>query len=215
MDQICFKKDTFYTVIGIGALVIAYTLYRSYQAQNEQYLSQLNDFADNLKRQIDSQYTKAQRGGNNQDISDYIMATVIQRAHEHPTTRDLNRSLNPLVPPIRRNPYYEPPMHLGGPGGPGGMPINIPTRGEMGPFSQMGYMYLKGDSTVMMPLYGRRTYGNKHEYYTSHHHNPSVKIPVEVKGNEELSDGNCLRLPGYKGKFRVKLYPIDAPRYLH
>src|SRR3989338_10261433 len=206
MDQICFRRDTFYTVVSIGVIIIGFVLYQTYRGQARSYQRQLKEVTAQLRQDIDQTYQPKQ-ADSSQKLSEYIMANLIQRAHEYPTARDLNRAMNPLVPPMRRNPYYLEPSTIG-------LPVNLPTRGEMGPFAQMGYLYLGGKSKVMMPLYGRRAYGNKYDYYTSHHENTQVKIPVDVKGHEELSDGDNLKLPGYKVKFTVKLYENDYPRYL-
>ena|SRR3989338_2481354 len=210
MDQICFRRDTFYLVVSIGVIIIGFVLYQTYRGETGSYRRQLREVTAQLRQEIDRDFQPRKTMENqekSQKLSEYIMANLIQRAHEYPSSRDLNRAMNPLVSPMRRNPYYLEPTTIG-------LPVNVPTRGEMGPFAQMGYLYLGGKSKIMMPLYGRRAYGNKYDYYTSHHENTQVKIPVKVKGSEELSDGDSLNLPGYKGSFTVKLYEYDYPRYL-
>jgi len=65
-----------------------------------------------------------------------------------------------------------------------------------------------------MPLMGRRIHSRKHEYYTFHHNNPNIKIPINIKGDQEIYDETSLQVPGYKGNFTVKIYDLDHPRYV-
>ena len=89
---------------------------------------------------------------------------------------------------------------------------SIATRGEMGPYQQMGILERR-DGTFY-PLYGRRTYhSDKFNYYTrTDTYNP-VQLPIKYNkrdctddnGCNEVSDGDAVRI-GDMEEAKVKLY---------
>jgi hypothetical protein len=118
---------------------------------------------------------------------------------------DLRNMHHPLTPPVRRNPYTVGiPM----------APIGIPTRGEYGSFQQVGFLHNPNDQTQAMPLVGRRIHSNQYEYYTFHHNNPNIKIPIKLPGNKEINDGDNINVYGYTAPLQVKIYELDGPRYI-
>lgn len=151
------------------------------------------------------------------------------------TTKDVDRMLinDPLYPPLSRN-YHEdttgkiePVVQ--------GMPINIETRGSGGDFQQVGILSKKfinqeedvpGNNTDsnILPLYGKPTYrgSSKWLYYTETDKYNPVKIPITVNnkdctddiGCDELYDGSEVVIPSYNGKFTVKIYKFNKPRYI-
>lgn len=111
---------------------------------------------------------------------------------------DLTRMLHPMVPPYRRAGYH--------------LNTGIPTRGPYGPFHAMGFLHNAADAEQAMPLMGRRIHSNQYEYYTFHHSNPNIKIPIKEK--KEIDDGATINLQSYPGvSFRVSLYDTDQPAY--
>ena len=145
--------------------------------------------------------------------------------------KDYELIKNPLLPPVRRNyhidrdPYYTAP----------GVPINIPTRGYMGDYQQVGMLYKEGientensvgnnNETNILPLYGKPLYSNSSKwlYYTSSDKFNSIKIPINHNnrdcsddyGCNEIYDGDIINVPAYNGNFKVKIYKYDKPRYL-
>ncbi len=66
----------------------------------------------------------------------------------------------------------------------------------------------------MLKLFGRRTDTNKWEYYVMHHDDPTLKIPIDSKRNDELYDRDDIHVSGYPGKFKVQLYNYETPRYI-
>ena len=97
--------------------------------------------------------------------------------------------------------------------------INIPTRGELPAFRNIGYIANndKNSEIEVLSLYGRPTYrgSNKWNYYTSHE---GVRIPVEncdkPRGcNEKMNDEN-VSVDALGSDFKVSLYKDDAPRYI-
>ncbi len=94
------------------------------------------------------------------------------------------------------------------------VPVTVPTRGEYGSFQQTGYLYNKDLPDQAMPLMGRRIHSNQYEYYTFHHNNQQIKIPVDVAGKRLLNDGETVSVSGYPQQFHVKIYELDSPRYI-
>ena len=126
--------------------------------------------------------------------------------------RDEQVKYNDFKPPERRIPEYAYPNR--------GLKqlLNIPTRGYPDNYQMLGLLLRENTETVYN-LFGRQTYpgSNQYEYYAQGNmHYNNVKLPIYSKGNRELNDGDEVRIPGTdesKGKFKVKLYNLDAPRY--
>ena len=132
-----------------------------------------------------------------------------QAPNRYPSvSQDVLRVTHPLIPPLRRGPY-----NMSSRGPISGL-VNIHTRGEYGPFHQMGFIHNKQNPDQAMPLVGRKIHSGRWEYYTFHHLNPNVKIPLKIKGNNELSTDEDIHVPGYTVKFTVNKYDIDHPRYI-
>ena len=138
-----------------------------------------------------------------------------------------------LYPPLSRNHYLdqtgrvEPQQR--------GMPINIETRGSGGDFQQVGILskqVINEDTKVpgnntdtnILPLYGKPIYrgASKWLYYTETDKFNAIKIPITVNnrdctddnGCDELYDGSEVVIPSYNGKFNVKIYKFNKPRYI-
>jgi hypothetical protein len=186
--QVCFDSSMFYTVMTAGIMVIVFVIYQLYSEKVRQY-----EKSGSEETQIE-----------NNDPEPPIWAQRLLAAQQQQHNEDLHRIVNPLIPPMRRSDY----------GLSGSIPINIPTRGEYGPFQQVGYLYDPENPKQTMPLMGRRIHSNQFEYYTTNHYNNHVKIPIRIKGDKELDDGGTLPLEGYKNDFVIKLYDLDAPRYI-
>ena len=103
---------------------------------------------------------------------------------------------------------------------PGAVPINVATSGIPEAYQQMGIIEVGKD---LLPLYGRRNGRGTdiYNYYTrTDTYNP-VQVPVSFgrrdctddMGCKEVSDGDMVKIYG-KGEGRIKLYSIDAPRYI-
>ena len=98
--------------------------------------------------------------------------------------------------------------------------INIPTRGYPDRFTLQGILVRNSDEKTLH-LYGRQKYpgSNQWDYYAVGNDNNafSSKLPVKVNGDKEIYDKDIIDLPyldSKKGKFKVKLYKIDSPRYI-
>lgn len=122
--------------------------------------------------------------------------------------RDYRRIYDPLKEPSRRYVTY--------PGGyvPGGN-INIPTQGYLPSYQLMGYLSSDQEGPgKMLKLFGRRLDTYKYEYYTTNHKDTTLKIPLEIKGDKELMDGDTVHVPGYQTDYKVTLYELEAPKYI-
>jgi hypothetical protein len=190
MAQICFDTSTFYTVMIVGCSIIAYVIITIY-----------NDKIDEAKAQSQAQ---------SQAQSDPVRDTGFERAmfaSQVQKLEDMQRMQHPLVPPVRRGPF----SYTGtGPS----VPVAIPTRGEYGTFQQMGFLHNTADEDQAMPLVGRRIHSNQYEYFTFHHNNPQIKIPIKIQGDREINDGDTVTVYGYANGMQAKIYDLDAPRYI-
>jgi len=126
--------------------------------------------------------------------------------------RDAGVITNVLHPPERRVPEHNYPFNFVK------AQLNIPTRGLPDNFHQLGVV-LRDDTETGYNLFGRQKFpgSNQYEYYvvgTMGFNN--VKLPIKIKGDKEVEEGQIIDIPGAKkenGNFKVKLYDYDAPRY--
>lgn len=185
MAQVCFDSSTFYTVMIVGIGTILYVIFNIYQQKVEEAKALLEP---ETRTQSDS-------------VSAGLLAAQVQRLE------DMQRMHNPLTPPVRRGPFSYTGARVT-------VPVNTPTRGEYGSFQQMGFLHNAADEDQAMPLVGRRIHSNQYEYYTFHHNNPQIKIPIKITGNGEINDGDSVTVPGYSTQMEAKIYDLDAPRYI-
>ncbi len=127
---------------------------------------------------------------------------------------------DPLLAPERSNPRMSPfSINVSEVG----IPINEPTRGETGPYQQVGYLQAEGEK--ILPLFGRQVYPGSHKwtYYTSTDQYNQIKVPVEINnknctgeyGCDEISDDSEVFVPAYPNRsFKATIYNLDAPRYI-
>ena len=99
--------------------------------------------------------------------------------------------------------------------------INIPTQNTIQSFQQVGLLYQANSQVYgekMFPLFGRKLYTNsdKWEYYAiiSNNIESGVKVPLEVKNNQELMSNDEISIPGMNGVFKTTIYDTDFPKYV-
>lgn len=96
--------------------------------------------------------------------------------------------------------------------------INLPTRGIPDTYHLVGLL-LRNNTETAFKLFGRQKFpgSNQWEYYVHGvMSNNDVKIPIVIRGEREIEDGQTIVVPGTdhgKGGFKVKLYNFDLPRY--
>lgn len=189
MAQVCFDTGTFYTVMIVGISTILYVLYSIYSDK----LAAANA-SNESNEDLDKPNTDRRLGRG-------WLSAQVQRME------DMQRMHHPLTPPVRRGPF----SYTGtGPS----LPVAIPTRGEYGSFQQMGFLINTNDVDQAMPLIGRRIHSNQYEYYTFHHNNPQIKIPIKITGNREINNGDSVTVTGYANPLQAQIYDLDAPRYI-
>lgn len=126
--------------------------------------------------------------------------------------RDRDTVYNDFAPPERRQPEHAYPMRLVK------NQLNIPTRGLPDSYQMVGVL-LRDKTESAFNLFGRQKYpgSDQWEYYVQGSlKNADVKLPITVRGDKEIEDGQIIPVPGTdptKGGFKVKLYNFDAPRY--
>lgn len=190
----------------------------------------------------DGFYSRKNKKGkkSNKSKCDNTLRIVVDNNHNHnhqdqpnfKTSKHYERIINPLLPPERS---FEHTV---------GIPINVPTRGEGGPFQQVGALYKESvtefidsedensnrsipgnnSDSVVLPLFGRPTYpkSNKWTYHITSDKNNQVKMPLTNKGKkcdnqygcEEIQNDDLISVPGYNGQFRAVIYDYDAPKYI-
>ena len=69
------------------------------------------------------------------------------------------------------------------------------------------------DYLPQLRLYGRRVDSNRYEYYTTNHLDPEIKIDLYVPRDQELYNGDPVRVPGY-GKYQSVIYQQMYPTYI-
>tara|TARA_Y100000590_G_scaffold115255_1_gene131447 strand:- start:350 stop:1003 length:654 start_codon:yes stop_codon:yes gene_type:complete len=136
---------------------------------------------------------------------------------------DRKRVTDPLEPPERSHPYGIKEVGINRTG----IRINIPTRGYVPNYQQVGALTKEnasGDPTIL-PLYGKPTYpgSNKWNYYTGTDKFNAVKLPVNNSSGEncqkeygckEIYDGDSVNVPAYGSNFNTTIYQLDKPRYI-
>lgn len=204
MTQICFDRKNFYLYTTVALVIIAFVLYSIHSRQLENARDHLKEVRREFKeavRKQDQQYQDADNAHTHQPLRE-----MQQMAHNVQHHEDAQRMFNPFVPPVNRG-------SLSFLGALKTTPVNTPTRGEYGSFQQMGYLQSEDESDHAMPLMGRRIHSNQWEYYTFHHNNPNIKIPLKTK-YDEIRDDSKMNVPGYSSNFTVKIYNLDHPRYI-
>ena len=153
-------------------------------------------------------------------FEDRILNKVVKKINESNTIdrrlylnmRDRSVLDDDFVPPERRVPEYLYPF------GYVKNQLNIPTRGYPENYQILGVL-LRENTETSYNLFGRQTYpgSNLWEYYCENDKFNNVKLPIKIRGDKEIMDGDDVHVPGTdhkNGKFRVKLYKFDVPRYI-
>lgn len=108
------------------------------------------------------------------------------------------------------------------------IPINLPTNinAVVSSYQQVGIATpLNGNSEMnILPIMGRPLFlnRNKWQYYTISNQHNNVKLPVQVKGKNALTEygvdqlytGDTMFVEGYNTPFQVTIYENDTMRYL-
>lgn len=117
----------------------------------------------------------------------------------------------PPMPP--NNPIANIPLPNTRPGA-FGMPVNLPTRGQPTDFYVVGYLFKEKRPNQMLQLFEKYWGSSRYEYITYNHNNPNITLPVYNNNWNQLTDGDCVKVQGYKGLYTVALYPSPLYNFL-
>ena len=109
---------------------------------------------------------------------------------------------NKLTPPYKSNVSH--------------IPINIPTRGEIPPFQQIGYIYdpNNNNDSQRFPLMSRPKWRGStlYESYIIDGSRNSIKIPLSY--NKQIQNKQSISIDSLPGNFIAHIYDYDLPRYI-
>ena len=208
----CYDKSTFMLMIVMFIIVVVFFISKN----NDKFLQLSRDINTNNDK-LESQINNLKHTNNNLENKLQVYNQVADDAR-FVANKDMNRVINPLIPPERSYPYRINRV---------GVPINVPTRGYPTGYQQVGI--LKQQTTTgeskLLPLYGEQTYPGSRQwrYYTSSDGFQSVKLPVihknkncqDTYGCDEIYEGEQVSVTGYdSATFSATIYKLDAPRYL-
>jgi hypothetical protein len=206
VSQICLPTNYFALVMTIGAGIILFCLWQV-REMTIRHHNQLDDMIANSQHMPESPHSSPHPPPSSPSLSPSVFASSGMSPSDL-VSLSYQRMRDPLTPPLKSYPPYLSPYPL-----PLAPSINIPSRGEIGPFQQLGYCYRANQPDHMFPLFGRPTYSAKWEYYVVHPQN-SIKIPINTKNDWEISNDDDIHIRGFPGSFKVNLYENDQPRYL-
>ena len=189
MEKVCFNSNTFALVLIINVAIILWSLYQVYIRESERHFAIIQE---NYAKTEVNQQTLQQI----ENIIDQKMTTLGRSEIDRPEI---------LPPPGLRNPRYDERFIT---------PVYTPTRGHPGDFYIVGYLSNSKNSDQMLKLLERYLYSNRYEYCTTHHLDQTIRIPIYTHNYEQLTDGDQVKVPGYKGKFKVHIYPRDGPLFV-
>ena len=172
---------------------------------------------------INANTAKLQSTHNNL-VDQRELNTVATLENNISVQRNINRYLNPLTPPRRKDPFELDRA---------GIPINIHTRGYPSEYQQMGVLIEKGGNNKghekhndkkILPLFGQETYPGSRlwNYFTKTDGYQSVKLPVMNRkkscqgghGCDEIREDDEIRVKGYNKDFKANIYQLESPQYI-
>jgi hypothetical protein len=224
---LCIESTTTIVIILlIGAIIGMFVYFKFYDpyVKNKDLEGQIQQIQEQTQKLTQQQTQQTQQS---EGMSGVVINARYPTQQQYVVRKEVERLANPLLPPERS---YVPNM--------GGLPlsvglpsIQIPTRGFVGGYQQVGLLYKKdvtnpesNAETNILPLFGRPAYTNssRWNYYTSSDKFHSLKIPMKIKGRDSLDENGCdelftddvVQVQPYNGEFKVTIYGYDTPRYL-
>lgn len=184
--------------------------------QNDQY-DQYDQYG--AVNQLSTEYDNYNQLSRRVFETDYGQTPVSLLLKQRPEDRfddevdfyDRSKLSDPLVAPTRRPNRYELMPYARH------MMSNLPTRGFPDSFTQLGTLSAersKDDQNKLLRLFGRQVYpgSSAYEYYVMiSSGNDIIKMPLEI--TKEIYNGDNVAVPTLKGKYGVRLYNYDVPRY--
>ena len=205
----CFDYNTSMLIV---LLMIIITVF--YISQNNTKFNKINNVLDNNRYSLENKIKNLEN--ENHTIHDKLkIQNQIADEALFIANKDMNRVVNPLIPPERSYPYKINKV---------GVPVNVPTRGYPTGYQQVGVLVESGGDSKLLPLYGQQTWPGSRQwnYYTTSDGFQSVKLPVnngkqtcDGRGCGEIYSDNMVSVKGYSGKsFKADIYSLDSPKYI-
>ena len=208
----CFDKNTGMLIIISLVIIVVF-----YISKNNDKFNDIKNKLDENKNNLEHKLLTLKHQNSNLENKLTVHNQIADEAN-YLANKDMNRVINPLIPPQRSYPYRINRV---------GVPVNVPTRGYPTGYQQVGVLIEQGASgeKKMLPLFGQQTWpgSRQWQYYTSSDGFQSVKLPVQNKnrncqerhGCDEIYDGYNVSVAGYDNKqFKATMYKLDSPRYI-
>lgn len=226
---LCIESTTTVVIILlIGAIIGMFVYFKFYDpyVKNKELEGQIQQIQQQTQ-QLVQQTQSPQQVRKSENMESIVINDNYPTQRQYVVRKEVERLINPLLPPERT---YVPNM-AGIPLSVGLPSVQIPTRGFVGGYQQVGLLYKKdatnpesNSETNILPLFGRPTYTNssRWNYYTSSDKFHSLKIPMKIKGRDSLDENGCdelfnddiVHVHPYNGEFKVTIYGYDTPKYL-
>lgn len=177
--QVCFSSNNFSFITTFVCLLIGVLVYQIYNMSQQ--------FLINFKKETNTP----------QPITIIQKTPVTPEKHDtQPVTKQiLDNIYNPLVPPNR---LY-----------PGGR-LNMSNRFDN--YQMVGFLSSIINPNIRYPLFGRYKYSGRSdrwEYYLLDESRNRIKIPIKIKNDEELYDGDKQFINELSDEFLVTLYKFN------
>lgn len=199
LDSVCFRRNDFNLYVFLMFCIIMYLCFilkkrrDEYKKPNKTNVQ--GNVQGNLQGNLQQQIIRLQQDLFACKTMIDLRETQSQITPTVQTRQSLNRIYNPLVPPERTYPSGK---------------FNQAANND---YQQMGFIFNDHDR---YPLYGRPKYPGrteKYEYYIIDETRNRLKIPYKSKNDNELYDGDSIRVDILNGDFTVKIYEFDNFRY--
>ena len=214
-NKICISKNNI--IILLLIFIIIYLYYKLFKNNNEQSLRKNNEqsLRKNNEQNLRKNNEENIKNNNEQNESlQYIKNNNEQNEllqYIKNKERDEKIVYDVFTAPERRdNASYTKLQNISY--------INLPTRGYPDNYQLLGVL-LRNNTENGFNLFGRQKFSgsNQYEYYAvGKLDNTDIKIPIFLKGDKEILDGDEIFIDGTnneKGAFRVKLYNYETYRY--
>ena len=199
----CFNK---YSFIYIALILIVLIVYRV-----NLYNDKNNEKNSDLIKENSKFIHTVNNILNNIKLENQIKQDVIKKEIEIKKKKSYDTVYDPLSPPERQHTTNK-------------IAINIPTRGEVKNYQQVGILIEEGSNERILPLYGKPTYPGSRQwlYYTNTEDRNMIKLPIVYKnkqcqgdyGCDEIYDNEKIYIEALKKNFNTNLYKFDKPRYI-
>ena len=140
------------------------------------------------------------------------------------STLKSNLFMNPMMPPLKQNPFFNSSTATLMGDVRGGIPINTPTSHYDLDYKQVGILTRESGRETILPIFGRPLHSNRNkwQYYTMTDKNNMVRLPLSKGGRsctneygcDEIFSGDNVYVEGYKDSFGATIYENDTPRYI-